>query len=308
MPGWGYALNQWKPGAEDFLRRDEHERALKTIAVCGFSGVELRAGRDRWEPLGNAEEIKRNFGSPCGLREFVQACGVDSIPSFFYDPAMPREEEPFTGRAPQRTEDHDGIVAVATDYARLLGELGGSVLVIRPTGMDTGALSELDLGHVAACWNAVGAATNELGVRAALHFDQAHGRVTAEHVERIVDLTDPGTVGVAIDTAELTLLGIDPVSFFERRHSRVVHIHLKDVRSSDDPAVLCGRRFWEMGLEGGLVDFTGLVAAARERGYKGWMIVESDETLDPAASVMLNGWYVREVLSAGAAAQEAAAQ
>ena len=50
---WGYAINQWKPQFDDFVRRRDHERALKTISIAGFAGVELTAGTGRWEPLGN---------------------------------------------------------------------------------------------------------------------------------------------------------------------------------------------------------------------------------------------------------------
>ena len=52
---WGYAINQWKPQFDDFVRREQHERALKTISVAGFEGVELSAGTGRWEPLGNPQ-------------------------------------------------------------------------------------------------------------------------------------------------------------------------------------------------------------------------------------------------------------
>ena len=39
---WGYALDQWKPQFDDFVRRRDHERALKTIAIAGFAGVRVR--------------------------------------------------------------------------------------------------------------------------------------------------------------------------------------------------------------------------------------------------------------------------
>jgi inosose dehydratase len=45
---WGYAINQWKPQFDDFVRREQHERALKTISIAGFEGVELTAGTGRW--------------------------------------------------------------------------------------------------------------------------------------------------------------------------------------------------------------------------------------------------------------------
>lgn len=39
---WAYAINQWKPQFDDFVRREQHERALKTISIAGFEGSTLR--------------------------------------------------------------------------------------------------------------------------------------------------------------------------------------------------------------------------------------------------------------------------
>ena len=59
---WSYAINQWKPQFDDFVRREQHERALKTISIAGFEGVELTYGTGRWEPLGNPQQLAANFG------------------------------------------------------------------------------------------------------------------------------------------------------------------------------------------------------------------------------------------------------
>jgi len=54
------------------------------------------------------------------------------------------------------------------------------------------------------------------------------------------------------------------------------------------------RWFWELGE--GVVDLQGVVRALRAQSYDGWFIVESDESPDPAASAMLNGWMVQHRL------------
>ena len=55
------------------------------------------------------------------------------------------------------------------------------------------------------------------------------------------------------------------------------------------------RWFGELGS--GLVDFKALTAAIKELRYEGWIIVESDKGPQPvASSVMLNSWYVQNVL------------
>ena len=66
MIRWAYAINQWKPQFDDFVRREQHERALKTISIAGFEGVELTYGTGRWEPLGNPQQLAANFGSLAG--------------------------------------------------------------------------------------------------------------------------------------------------------------------------------------------------------------------------------------------------
>ena len=70
---WAYAINQWKPQFDDFVRREQHERALKTISIAGFEGVELNAGTGRWEPLGNPQQLAANFD-----RFFVDSNIIDA--------------------------------------------------------------------------------------------------------------------------------------------------------------------------------------------------------------------------------------
>ena len=120
--------------------------------------------------------------------------------------------------------------------------------------------------------------------------------------------------GRGLDTAEFTIAGIDPVKFYEKHHARVKHFHFKDAVNTDaqeeykgqnaDVHLLNGggkrgieRWFHEMGTPGGLVDFKSLYRAMKRHDYDGWVVAESDQTHQPEESVMLNGWYVKRVLS-----------
>lgn len=306
----GYAINQWKPGMAQFVRTEEHERAFKTIAACGFDEVELRAGTFRWEPLGRPERIIQYYGSIDAFLDVLHACAIERVSSVFFDPGEPIFEELSFGRDPLSPADRDGIVNAARTFTEFLQEIGGSTLVVRPVGSHwrTGALTEAQLDELAATWNAVGA----LGVRVALHVDALSALQTEEEIAAVLDRTDD-VVGLAIDTAELTLAGIDPVQLYERHADRVVHLHLKDVRTTDTLGertkpnaelefMSAGgergieRWFWELGTDGGLVDFPALFAALDAHGYEGTVVVESDQSPDPAGSVMLNAWYVKRHL------------
>jgi inosose dehydratase len=312
---WGYALNQWKPQFDDFVRREQHERALKTISIAGFEGVELTAGTGRWEPLGNPQQLAANFGSLTGFREFLTACGVAAVSSFCYDPQQ-RSMEHLTGpRSPLAAEDTPGIVADAVWFAEALAQLGGSVLLVRaaPSAGDADPLDEGALDRLAACWQTVGAATLEHGVRTALHVDFLSALRTGDALDRLLDRTDPELVGLAVDTGELAVAGIDPLAVIERYGERIRHVQLKDALAVDEAGEYrqphaeyavrqrggargIPRWFGEPGIDGGLVDFPAVTRALVAAGYAGWIVFESDQSPHPAESALLGGYLMQREL------------
>jgi len=52
-----------------------------------------------------------------------------------------------------------------------------------------------------------------------------------------------------------------------------------------------------MGTPRGLVDFPALLKRMKEKGYDGWVVVESDQSPHVEESAMLNGWYRKRLLS-----------
>ena len=83
------------------------------------------------------------------------------------------------------------------------------------------------------CWDAVGRATAEHGVRLALHVDFLSA-LRRDHVPALLDRTDPALVGLALDTGELTVGGHRPA-----RRDRAVrrphrHVQFKDALAVDD--------------------------------------------------------------------------
>jgi len=311
---WAYAINQWKPQFDDFVRREQHERALKTISVAGFDGVELTAGTGRWEPLGNPQQLAANFGSLAGFREFLASCAVDAVSSWAWDPHE-RSMEHLTGPlSPLAGGDLAAIVEQAREYAAALAELGGSVLVVRPAPA-AGDVDPLDdaVAALATCWDAVGRATSEYGVRTALHVDFLSALRRGDSLARLLDRTDPELVGLAVDTGELAAAGLDPVEVIRRYADRVWHVQLKDALAVDDGEeylqphahwtvrVRGGARevprwFAEPGADGGLVDFGSVMRALARAAYSGWVVVESDQSPQPAASVLLAGYLVQREL------------
>jgi inosose dehydratase len=311
---WGYGVNQWKAGFTSFARLEEIERALKVTAACGFDAVELNAGSGRWDPIGRPENVAINYGSAAHFRLKLKELGIHRVASTFFDPTLMSFEDLHFGLMSTQPGDRARIVAQARLHAEMLAELGGEVLVVRPfpSFWKEGALDEARMAAAAACWNEVGAMAASLGLVVGLHVDALSALRSVKELERLMELCDRGNVGLVLDTAELTIAGHDVVALYRRFHDRVVHFHFKDALAVDtlgeyrlpnaERAMIAAggerevqRWFGEMGT--GLVDFPALLAAMREMGYAGWVIVESDKGPEPIASgMMLNAWYRRNVL------------
>lgn len=313
---WGYAVNHWKPGFMGFARREEHERAFKVTAACGFKAIELNAGTGRWEPLGRPDNIAMNYGSPAAFMRQLREWGVDAVASTFYDPGQMSFEDLHHGLLPTRPEDHEKILQAADMYAGFLGAVGGSCLVVRPfpSYWRTGALNPTDLAAVAACWDAVGQRTARYGVQTALHIDALSALRGMAQLDAFLALSSIQHVGLALDTAEFTIAGYDIVALYVRYAKWVRHFHFKNALAVDEldeyqlqnaeRALLQAggsrgieRWFGELGDPKGLVDFPRLLSSMREHGYAGYVIVESDKGPPPLAGAMMsNAWYVHRVL------------
>jgi inosose dehydratase len=312
---WGYALNQWKPQFDDFVRREDHERALKTISIAGFEGIELTAGSGRWEPLGNPQQIAANFGSVEGFRGFLTSCGIAAVSSYFYDPQQ-RSMEHLTGPlSPFVKEDVPTIVERAEWFADAVTQLGGSVLVVRaaPSAGDVDAVDEGMLQRLADCWQTVGEATLRHGVRTALHVDFLSVLRRDGALDDLLGRTDAELTGLALDTGELTVAGIDPRTVIQRHPERVWHVQFKDALAVDEDdeylqphaeyavrqrggAREIPRWFGEPGIDDGLVDFPAITRALLDARYSGWIVFESDQSPHPATSALLGGYVMQREL------------
>ncbi|HEY6741312.1 MAG TPA: sugar phosphate isomerase/epimerase [Lapillicoccus sp.] len=310
---WGYALDQWKPQFDDFVRRRDHERAFKTIAVAGFEGVQLAGGTGRWEPLGNPDQIAANFGSLDGLAEFVGSCALGAVAAVVVDLGQAFHEDLRGGADPRRPADHDALLARAVWFADAMSRIGSGVLVVRPAPSGAaGAADDDAIAAMAACWTAVGAATAQRGVRTVLRFDFLSSLRIDDGWDRLLDAVDPAVVGVTIDTGELAAAGRDPLAELLRLGPRVDHVILSNALARDDldeftrpGAEFSVRRSggerriprWFGELEGpGLVDAEKVVRTLADLDYDGWVVVDTAPSPHPATSALLSGYHLQRVL------------
>ena len=87
-------------------------------------------------------------------------------------------------------------------------------------------------------------------------------------IDEIVDRTDPELVFLAIDTAHVGI-GADPADVIRRHHSRVRHVHLKDLDFAGNFTV----------LGDGIIVLHGVYDVLLEMAYDGWLVTELDVPL-----------------------------
>lgn len=315
---WGYAINQWDTNIDEFVRDRDHERALKTISISGFTGIELTAlNFGPWEPWGNPGAIQLRYGSIAAMKAMLANCAIDAVSSWVLDPAQGFAPEPgLPGEDPLDASKKGKIIEVSRWFSAALAELGGAVLAVRPVGSAwrSGPLADDAIAVLADTWNAVGGAVQEDGIRLAMHFDFLSALRLDSGLERLIEATDPSLVGLALDTAEYAIAGVDPVSFYREHAGRIWHIQLKGAREqvSDQEAMTphadqnvrtaggerqIARWFFEPSDEQDLIDFEALAYEVAKHGYEGWIVAETDQSPTPAKSAMLTGWYAQKVLT-----------
>ena len=255
-----------------------------------------------------------NFGSAKKFAASHEDWGIDGFPGVFLDPAQFSFEEGHFGLSTTVPGDHAMILQQAGVFARFVAEIGGEYLVLQalPPWCKHGALTADSLAAAATLINRLAEANKALGLKTFLHIDALSALRTADELERLLALCPAPHIALALDTAELTIAGHDVVALYRRFQARVGHFHFKDALATDtlgeyqlphaERAMIAAggqreipRWFGELGT--GLVDFKDLVKVMKELGYAGWVIIESDKGPAPvASSVMLNSWYLQNVL------------
>jgi inosose dehydratase len=187
----------------------------------------------------------------------------------------------------------------AADHVRLLKDCGSQVLVYGECGLMTGAsvwdeplskrpsLKQVDLSTYAGRLGEFAIRLKEAGVTLAYHY---HLKMLVERAEDINALCESTReeVGLLLDTGHAYAAGADYAEILRKFGSRVVHIHLKDVRRSllerarkNDWSFNSAVREGMFTVPGdGDIDFSAVGEFIRTSRYRGWLVVEAEQ--DPA--------------------------
>ena len=122
-------------------------------------------------------------------------------------------------------------------------------------------------------------------MRTVFHHHCAGFIETPSEINTLMDLTDPGLLGLCFDTGHYMFGGgDDPVSLMKKYRDRIWHVHFKDF--SPEVADSVKRNGWDYfeavrngvfcELGKGAVDFRKVKEWLEETGYDGWIVVEQD--------------------------------
>jgi len=249
-------------------------QVLSEMKETGYAGTEL--GDWGFMPTNPAE-----------LRSAVQEYGLHLLGAFV--PVALSQEEAHKKGIKQALKTAQLLYDVGFEDAFIvLADNNGSV--DERTRNAGRILPEMGLSE--ASWNTFAAGAEkvaravkkEFGIRTVFHHHCGGYVETPHEVARLMELTDPASLGLCLDMGHLAFGGGDPVVALETYYNRIWHVHFKDF----DPEV--GRRayqekydyfksveegvFCELGK--GNVDFASIVRILNEKGYDGWIVVEQD--------------------------------
>jgi inosose dehydratase len=119
------------------------------------------------------------------------------------------------------------------------------------------------------------------GYEPAFHNETGTNVEAAWEIEQVLTRTD---VRLCLDTGHLAIGGGDPVAFLRAWSTRIDHLHLKDVRMDRFAEIVAGgeptNAIWTRQvfprLGEGDVDIDGVLHAAADVGFSGWLLVEQD--------------------------------
>jgi len=276
-------------------------QVLDEMAATGYAGTEL----GDWGFMPTEPET---------LREELERRGLKMLGAFV--PVALRD-----------LGAHAAGAAVALKTAQLLAAVADAgyppfLVLADDNGSDTvrtahaGRVTE-HMGLAAREWRIFGQGADEIarvvreetGLRTAFHHHCAGYVETPAEIDRFLELTDPGLVGLVFDTGHYAFGagGADTIpAALERYASRIWHVHFKDCSPSVAAAAAAEELdyfdsvergvFCELGK--GCVDFPGVVQWLRGRAYAGAIVVEQDVLPgmgSPRESAQRNRDYLRSI-------------
>lgn len=247
------------------------ETAIDLTADLGYDGIEIMA-RDPHLPADTSHERAEE------LRQRLDRVGLE-VPCL----------ATYTGFYDERTDDEaEAQLAEFERYAALAEILDCDLVRHKPGGPPLRDATDEDFERAAGYLRRAADVAAEYDRTVGIEIHAGRLVETADSTARFLDLVDRENVGVIHDAGNMYIVDADHGrESVERLGDSLVHVHVKDLRRTDDPSAEDafeletnrGEEVFQHRLLGdGDVDHRPLVAALDEAGYEDYLTDECTVT------------------------------
>jgi len=167
-------------------------------------------------------------------------------------------------------------------------EVGGSLHFDprrTPNEREVIRLDEAGWESLAKGLNAAGRIALEYGLKLTYHHHGGTAIESPEEIDKLMALTDPGSVFLLFDSGHALYGGAEPIELLRKHYDRVAYVHLKDVRpdkleeerAAGSDFVTCIRHGVFTVPGDGCIDFQPIISELVNRNYEGWALLEGEQ-------------------------------
>lgn len=247
------------------------EECLRQASVAGFTGMET--GRRFPMNMGELGPILARFG--------ISVCG-GWFSGLLLDGDIEREKD--------RIRAQMDFFVAAKAPCIVYGETARSIQGIRSAPLDTKPrLAEEEIKAYGRKMTAFAEWCAGQGMPIAYHHHMAAAIETEAELDMLM-ANSGEALPLLFDAGHLAFAGGNVLRVIDNHHSRISHVHTKDVRSSViDKLDRKRESFLDAVVKGaftvpgdGSLDFAAIIARLASYGYEGWFVVEAEQ--DPKVS------------------------
>ncbi len=242
-------------------------QAITDVAECGYDGLEFSAEvvRRFEDRLHVFEEILDTTGLKLsGLLQRVNLLDKDKA---------------------------DEQVEKAANSARFAGSTGRGNLVVCQSEPIAGPVTDDDWLTVGAIVEEIGCRCQDFGITLCFMPRARHFGDSDKDLKRLLAITDPEVVSLAVDTAELALAGMDPVKVIKAHQARLRSVRFRDVSGAKRRSEMTSSKPGTAPQFGrGAVDFEAVAKVLVDLKYEGWVTVDITGEAAPPKEAALAGY------------------
>ncbi len=224
-------------------------QAITDVADCGYEGLEFPS------------EVVRRFEDRLHVfEEIMDTTGLSGL--------LQRVNLIDKEKADEQVEK-------AANSARFAGATGKGSLIVCQSEPLAGPLSDDDWLTVGAIVDEIGCRCQDFGIKVCFMPRARHFGDSDKDLKRLLAMTNPEVVGLAVDTAELALAGMDAVKVIKTHQARLCSVRFRDVSGAKRRSDVTSSKPGSAPQFGrGAVNFEAVSKALVDLKYDGWVTVD----------------------------------